>query len=50
VVEDVQNAIENAINHGATLVEKAKVKPWGQTVGYVRDLDGFLIEVCTQIS
>jgi lactoylglutathione lyase len=49
VVEDVHNAIENAINHGAILVEKAKVKPWGQTVGYVRDLDGFLIELCTEV-
>jgi lactoylglutathione lyase len=49
VVEDVHNAIENAINHSAILVEKAKVKPWGQTVGYVRDLDGFLIELCTEV-
>ena len=22
-------------------------KPWGQTVGYIRDIDGFLIEICT---
>jgi hypothetical protein len=22
-------------------------KPWGQTVAYVRDLDGFLVELCT---
>jgi hypothetical protein len=23
------------------------VKPWGQTVSYVRDLDGFLVEICS---
>jgi lactoylglutathione lyase len=22
-------------------------KPWGQTVAYVRDLDGHLVELCT---
>lgn len=25
----------------------AKFKPHGQTVAYVRDPDGFLIEICT---
>jgi hypothetical protein len=29
------------------LMEEPKIKPWGQVVAYVRDLDGFLIEVCS---
>ncbi len=41
--------LQNAIDSGATLVEDVKVKPWGQSVAYLRDLDGFLIELCTPI-
>jgi hypothetical protein len=26
---------------------KPKQKPWGQTVGYVHDLNGFLVEICS---
>ncbi|MEO6301858.1 MAG: VOC family protein [Bacteroidia bacterium] len=44
--EDVEKAVDNAVKAGATLVEKAKTKPWGQVVAYVRDQDGFLIEIC----
>jgi lactoylglutathione lyase len=45
--EDVEAALQTAIDAGGTLVEGAKAKPWGQIVAYVRDLDGFLIELCT---
>lgn len=44
---NVEEALQNAIKEGATLVEKAKTKPWGQVVAYVKDPDGFLIEICT---
>lgn len=44
---DVAATIESAVNSGATLVAEPKVKPWGQTVAYIRDLDGFLVEICT---
>jgi lactoylglutathione lyase len=44
---DVQKVFDLAVKSGATAVEKAKTKPWGQTVAYVRDPDGFLIEICT---
>jgi hypothetical protein len=30
-------------------VQPTKQKPWGQTVGYVRDPDGFLVEICSPI-
>jgi len=47
VTKHVQQTLEKAVQCGAQLVEPAKQKPWGQTVAYLRDLDGFLIEVCT---
>ncbi|MEM8528232.1 MAG: VOC family protein [Bacteroidota bacterium] len=45
--EEVEKTVEAALQAGATLLEAPKTKPWGQTVSYVRDLDGFLIEICT---
>lgn len=45
--KDVTQAINKAIDAGATLLEPSKIKPWGQEVAYVRDPDGFLIEICT---
>jgi len=48
--DEVERTVETAIQAGATLLEAPKTKPWGQTVAYVRDLDGFLIEVCTPMS
>jgi len=44
---DVQALVDKALALGATLLEEPKEKPWGQMVAYIRDLDGFLIEVCT---
>ena len=46
---DVQATINKAIEAGAKLYAAPKEKPWGQVVGYVRDLDGFLIEICTPV-
>jgi uncharacterized glyoxalase superfamily protein PhnB len=48
--EDVEKTIATAVNAGAQLVAEAKTKPWGQVVAYVRDLDGFLIEICTPVN
>ena len=45
--DNVEETLNNALAAGATLVEKPKTKPWGQTVSYVRDTDGFLVEICT---
>ena len=47
--EDVATAVNTAIAAGGTLEEKPKTKPWGQVVAYVRDIDGFLIEICTPL-
>jgi uncharacterized glyoxalase superfamily protein PhnB len=45
--EDVEATVDAAVKAGAVLVAKAEAKPWGQTVAYVRDPEGFLIEICT---
>ena len=44
VTDDVEAALAQAVQAGARLVSPAKVKPWGQTVGYVCTPDGNLIE------
>ena len=45
--ENIEKDFENAINFGATEFEPLTEKPWGQKVGYLRDNNGFLIELCT---
>ncbi|WP_286415692.1 VOC family protein [Myroides odoratimimus] len=47
VVEDVAKAMQQVEQAGGVMYESIKVKPWGQTVGYVLDNNGFLIELCT---
>ncbi len=47
--ENIESDFQNAINSGATEYEPIIEKPWGQKVGYLRDNNGFLIEVCTPI-
>ena len=41
-------AYERATGHGAAPVLGPTAKPWGQTVSYVRDPDGFEIELTEQ--
>ncbi|AZB29727.1 VOC family protein [Chryseobacterium balustinum] len=45
--DNVEETFLTAVNAGATIVEHPTTKPWGQIVAYVRDIDGFLIEICT---
>lgn len=49
VTEDIENDFRKAANAGAVVFEKIVEKPWGQKVGYLRDNNGFLIELCTPI-
>ena len=44
---DVKAAYERAVAAGAMAVKPPMVKPWGQTVAFVRDLDGNVVEICT---
>lgn len=48
--EDVQIALDTAIRAGAELLKSPEEKPWGQTVSYVRDPFGTLVEICTPMS
>lgn len=47
--ENIEVDFEKEKKAGATEVEKLITKPWGQKVGYVKDNNGFLIEICTPI-
>jgi lactoylglutathione lyase len=49
VTDNVQEIIEKSVQLGAIIVEQPIQKPWGQTVGYISDLDGFLLEICTEM-
>jgi uncharacterized glyoxalase superfamily protein PhnB len=49
VTDDVAAAFEQAVAAGAKPHHQAEQKPWGQTVAYVRDPNGFLIELCTPV-
>ncbi|MHA7600020.1 VOC family protein [Alicycliphilus sp. T452] len=44
---DVVAAVERAVRAGAALVQPPETMPWGQTVAYVHDNNGFLVELCT---
>ncbi|MEM6437045.1 MAG: hypothetical protein AAF773_24805 [Cyanobacteria bacterium P01_D01_bin.115] len=35
---------------GAVAVKVPTAKPWGQVVGYVRDLNGCLIEIASPVA
>ncbi len=49
VTDDVPREVERAVSAGARLVAPPSEKPWGQTVAYIRDPDGFLVELCTEV-
>lgn len=48
--EEVAENLKRALREGATLVQDAQEMPWGQTTAYVRDNNGFLVELCTTVS
>lgn len=49
VTEDVSGVVDLAISHGATLLVPPKDKPWGQTVAYLHDINGVVLEICTPL-
>ncbi|MGI8553847.1 MAG: VOC family protein, partial [Dehalococcoidia bacterium] len=44
---DVEDAFHKAVSAGATTLAGPQTKPWGQTVSYVRDPEGILVEICS---
>jgi lactoylglutathione lyase len=49
VANDVAEALRVAVEAGAVLVKPVTQKPWGQSVAYVKDINGFLVELCTKV-
>ncbi len=47
--DDVAQGVETAVKAGAKLVSAPADMPWGQTIAYVSDINGFLVEICTPI-
>ena len=47
VTDDVDSAYQQAVAAGATVVAAPETKPWGQTVAYVREMNGFLVGLNT---
>lgn len=48
--ESIELDFKMALENGAILVKEISEKPWGQKVAYVKDNNGFLIEICTPMS
>ncbi len=49
VTDDVGVAHGATLDNGATELSAPVLKPWGQTVSYVRCPSGILLELCTPI-
>lgn len=49
VTPDVGAALARALAAGAWLVQDVEHMPWGQSVAYVADPDGFLVEICSPV-
>ena len=49
VTNDVTGTFERATAAGAEPLAEPIEKPWGQTVSYVRDIDGVIVEICSQV-
>jgi lactoylglutathione lyase len=47
VTDDVAAAYAKALAAGAVAIKPPVEKPWGQTVAYVRSMEGSLIELCS---
>lgn len=48
--DDVAGTVRRAIAAGGVEYEMARPKPWGQVVAYVRDPDGFLVEIGSPVA
>lgn len=46
---DVHRSLNAAVKAGAELIASPEEKPWGQTVAYVRDSNGILIEIASDM-
>ena len=49
VTDNVEKAMAQAVAAGAKAIKATAQMPWGQTIAYVADIDGFLVELCTPV-
>ncbi|MGO4852711.1 VOC family protein [Phaeovulum sp. W22_SRMD_FR3] len=49
VTDDVACAYNRELSAGCRPVSATCIKPWGQIVSYVRDLDGCIVEIASPI-
>lgn len=47
VTPDVAGALQLALDAGCRLLQAPEIMEWGQTVAYVADLNGFVVELCS---
>ena len=47
---DVHHSLAHAVKSGAELIASPEEKPWGQTVAYVRDFNGILVEIASDMA
>lgn len=49
VSDKIERDFAHALMFGATEVKQPTLMPWGQTVAYLRDINGVLVELCTPL-
>lgn len=49
ITKDIEAAYSQAINAGCKPLSPPAEKPWGQSVSYVRDLNGCIVEISTAV-
>lgn len=47
--DDVQESYDKALSHGAQSLAAPKKMDWGQTVAYVKSIEGTVIGLCSEI-
>lgn len=47
--DDVEASLKRAVDAGATLIMPATKQDWGQTISYVSDPNGCLVEICNAV-
>lgn len=47
--DEIPSVFARAVGGGGTPVQEPHEQPWGQIVGYVRDPDGHLLEICSPV-
>lgn len=49
ISENVEATYKRAISSGAIAIKPPLQKSWGQTVAFIRDLNGIIIEICSSV-